>query len=222
MKSSSSSPRIRQTSDDVREPNGPATGRPMSTRSCDLTRLTDTPSHSSRLAAAITRNSTTHTNPLNLMLRKPHRTRRRARQVQVMFRRPRARRTGDVRAARLSIRHLRLPRRSASSSPTRRRPWSVEYDDILDDAVRELMQAEPFGTRRGRSRSLVVVVAFTTRSPRQHTLALSIDRSKSPPRRSNRTLLRDADRAGRVVGRALEMATDLVFGAVGPTMTWSE
>jgi len=36
-----------------------------------------------------------------------------------------------------------------------------------------------------------------------------------------RSLIRDADRAGRVVERSLEMSTDLVFGAVEATMTWS-
>ena len=36
-----------------------------------------------------------------------------------------------------------------------------------------------------------------------------------------RSLIRDADRAGRVVDRPLEMSTDLVFGAVEATMTWS-
>lgn len=37
-----------------------------------------------------------------------------------------------------------------------------------------------------------------------------------------RSLLRDADRAGLVVDVPIEMATDLVFGAVEATMTWSE
>ncbi|MGO9872512.1 MAG: TetR/AcrR family transcriptional regulator [Acidimicrobiia bacterium] len=36
-----------------------------------------------------------------------------------------------------------------------------------------------------------------------------------------RSLIRDADQAGRVIDRPLEMATDLVFGAVEATMTWS-
>ncbi len=37
-----------------------------------------------------------------------------------------------------------------------------------------------------------------------------------------RSLIREADRAGRVVDRPIEMSTDLVFGAVEATMTWSE
>jgi AcrR family transcriptional regulator len=37
-----------------------------------------------------------------------------------------------------------------------------------------------------------------------------------------RSLIRDAARAGRVDDRPLEMATDLVFGTVDATMTWSE
>lgn len=36
-----------------------------------------------------------------------------------------------------------------------------------------------------------------------------------------RSLIREADRAGRVVDRPLEMSTDLVFSAVEATMTWS-
>jgi AcrR family transcriptional regulator len=37
-----------------------------------------------------------------------------------------------------------------------------------------------------------------------------------------RSLIRDADRAGRIIDRPIEMVTDLVFGAVEATMTWSE
>jgi AcrR family transcriptional regulator len=37
-----------------------------------------------------------------------------------------------------------------------------------------------------------------------------------------RSLIKDADRAGRVIDRPIEMVTDLVFGAVEATMTWSE
>ena len=37
-----------------------------------------------------------------------------------------------------------------------------------------------------------------------------------------RSLIKDASRAGRVVDLPIEMVTDLVFGAVEATMTWSE
>jgi AcrR family transcriptional regulator len=37
-----------------------------------------------------------------------------------------------------------------------------------------------------------------------------------------RALIKEADRAGRIVDGPVEMVTDLVFGAVEATMTWSE
>ena len=37
-----------------------------------------------------------------------------------------------------------------------------------------------------------------------------------------RSLIQDADHAGRIVDLPIEMVTDLVFGAVEATMTWSE
>jgi len=37
-----------------------------------------------------------------------------------------------------------------------------------------------------------------------------------------RSLIKEADRAGRVIDRPIEIVTDLVFGAVEATMTWSE